>query len=152
MARFLSSSWAAEVNAALESAGGCGSDPEGGLATVDGTFTVVQEVRGAPDGDVRVILRVTDGAMELSLEEAAHVPDVADHGGDEPDGREPDVTIVTSYDDAVAMSKGELAPAEALNAGRIRVRGDLSVLVAAQQMLMAARAHTQAVLSSTTTY
>ena len=38
------------------------------------------------------------------------------------------------------MSKGELAPAEALNTGRVRVRGDLSVLVAAQQMLNAARA------------
>ena len=30
------------------------------------------------------------------------------------------------------MSRGELSPAEALNAGRIRVRGDLSALVAAQ--------------------
>ena len=60
------------------------------------------------------------------------------------------MTIVISYDDAVAMSKGELAPAEALNAGRIRVRGDLSVLVAAQQMLVAARSSTQALVASTT--
>ena len=37
------------------------------------------------------------------------------------------------------MAQGELSPTEALNAGRIRVRGDLSVLVAAQQMLAAAR-------------
>jgi putative sterol carrier protein len=60
------------------------------------------------------------------------------------------VTILISYDDAVAMSKGELAVAEALNAGRIRVRGDLSVLVAAQQMLMAARSATRDLVASTT--
>ena len=71
-------------------------------------------------------------------------------GVDEPEVGDPDVTIVISYEDAVAMSKGELAPAEALNAGRIRVRGDLSVLVAAQQMLMAARASTHDLVSSTT--
>ena len=35
-------------------------DPDAGLAAADGTFTVVQEVRGGPDGDVRVILRVVD--------------------------------------------------------------------------------------------
>jgi hypothetical protein len=40
--------------------------------------------------------------------------------------------------------------AEALNAGRIRVRGDLSVLVAAQQMLMAARSATRDLVASTT--
>ena len=48
------------------------------------------------------------------------------------------------------MSRGELSPAEALNTGRIRVRGDLSVLVAAQQMFEAARVTTQAQVSPTT--
>ncbi len=60
------------------------------------------------------------------------------------------MTILISYDDAVAMSKGELAVAEALNAGRIRVRGDLSVLVAAQKILMAARSTTRELVASTT--
>jgi hypothetical protein len=38
------------------------------------------------------------------------------------------------------MATGALTPADALNRGRIRVRGDLSVLVAGQQMLDSARA------------
>ncbi len=154
VARFLSPSWAEEFNRALEGAEVPGPDPEAGLAAADGTFTVVQEVRGGPDGDVRVILRVVDRALRLQVvgrqrRRRSRRSRGAD-GVDEPEVGDPDVTIVISYEDAVAMSKGELAPAEALNAGRIRVRGDLSVLVAAQQMLMAARASTHDLVSSTT--
>lgn len=61
------------------------------------------------------------------------------------------MTIVLSYPDAVSLSAGELTPAEALTAGRIRVRGDLSVLVSAEAMLEAARERTPD-LSATTTY
>ena len=147
MARFLTPSWAEQFNAALEGAEVAGPGPDAGLAAADGNFTVVQEVRGTPDGDVRVVLRVADGALRLQLHRLA--ADGADHA-DGSEGNHPEVTIVVSYDDAVAMSKGELTPAEALNAGRIRVRGDLSVLVAAQQMLMAARATTQDLVASTT--
>ena len=147
MVRFLSPPWAEEFNAALEGAAIPGPDPDAGLAAVDGTFTVVQEVRGAPDGDVRVILRVADGSLRLQLERVGDGGAGTDAGADDVS---PDVTILISYDDAVAMSKGELAVAEALNAGRIRVRGDLSVLVAAQKMLMAARSTTRDLVASTT--
>ncbi len=61
-----------------------------------------------------------------------------------------EVTIAIGYPDAVALSRGELSPAEALAAGRIRVRGDLSVLVAGQEMLAAAREHTRTVDAETT--
>lgn len=142
MARFLSPDWAEELNAALAREPGARPDPEGGLATIDGTFTVAQEVRGAPGGDVRVVLAVTDGVMRLSVDG----PDLA---GDQAE-LDPDVTVVISYDDAAALSKGELTPAEALIAGRIRVRGDLSVLVASQQMLAAAHAGAADLLSPTT--
>ena len=144
MVRFLSPTWAEEFNAALAGAVLPGPGPDAGLAAVDGTFTVVQEVRGGPDGDVRVVLRVADGSLRLGLADPA---DDSSEGDDDPPA---EVTIVVSYDDAVAMSKGELAAAEALNAGRIRVRGDLSVLVAAQQMLVAARSDTEALVASTT--
>ena len=147
MARFLSPSWTEEFNAALDGLVVPGPGPDAGLAAVDGRFTVVQEVHGAPDGDVRLILRVDDGALRLWV---ASSSDVGANRGDGSDDARGDVTIALSYEDAAAMSKGELAPAEALNAGRIRVRGDLSVLVAAQQMLEAARAMTQVLISSTT--
>ena len=143
MARFLTSAWADEFNAALDEVALPEPGPDAGLAAVDGRFTVVEEVRGTPDGDIRVALRFEDGTLRVAVLAAGDGV-----GGDEDLA---DVTIALSYEDAAAMSKGGLAPAEALNAGRIRVRGDLSVLVAAQQILVAARTATQ-VLDPSTTY
>jgi putative sterol carrier protein len=50
------------------------------------------------------------------------------------------VTVVLTYDDALAIARGSLQPADALAAGRVRVRGELSVLVAGQAILNAASA------------
>jgi putative sterol carrier protein len=147
MVQFLSPSWAEEFNTALDGAELPGPGPEAGLAAADGRFTVVQEVHGGPDGDVLVVLRVDHGSLRFRVEPAAEDRTTDERAADEWTA---DLTIVISYEDAAALSKGELAPAEALNAGRIRVRGDLSVLVAAQQMLVAARAATQALAASTT--
>ena len=47
-------------------------------------------------------------------------------------------TIVLGYPEALAMARGELDPADALAAGRVRVRGDLAALVAGQDVLAAA--------------
>jgi putative sterol carrier protein len=46
--------------------------------------------------------------------------------------------MVLRYADALAMARGELEPADALADGRVRVRGDLAVLVAGQAVLAAA--------------
>jgi putative sterol carrier protein len=143
--QFLSPSWAEEFNTALDGVKLPGPGPEAGLAALDGRFTVVQEVHGGPDGDVLVVLRVDDGSLRFRVE-----PFGAHRTGGETEEWPADVTIVISYEDAAALSKGEMAPAEALNAGRIRVRGDLSVLVTAQEMLVAARAATQELAASTT--
>jgi putative sterol carrier protein len=144
VARFLTPAWTEAFNAALDGMVVPGPGPDAGLAALDGRFTVVQEVHGTPDGDVSLLLAVDDGALHLRLVPSDTASDT------DTDGTTADVTIVLSYEDAAAMSRGELAPAEALNAGRIRVRGDLSVLVAAVQMLDAARTATGALASSTT--
>jgi putative sterol carrier protein len=144
LARFLSPEWAEEFSAALS--GQPPMDADGAADVPEGPVTVVEEVHGTPDGDVRLILRIENGALGLLLE-----------SGSDNDGRpggsagpRPNVTIAVSYEDAAAMSKGELTPAEALNAGRIRVRGDLSALVAAQHLLDAARSATRGLVASTT--
>ena len=139
MPRFLTPSWAEAVTRALADVRLPDPGPDAGLAAVDGTFVVAEEVRGAPDGDVRLVLQADAGTLRLR---------VAPLG--EGDEDEVDVTIAIGYDDAVALSLGTLSPAEALNAGRIRVRGDLSVLVAGQELLRAARTHTAAVDADTT--
>ena len=102
------------------------------LAAADGVFSVVQVVTGAPvdvavgpgAADVRVVLTVAAGRAGLALD---------------PEGRaEGTATIVLAYHDALALARGELDPADALAAGRVRVRGDLAALVAGQDVLAAA--------------
>jgi putative sterol carrier protein len=151
VARFLSPAWAEEFNTALQGLVVPGPGPDAGLGAASGHFNMVQEVHGTPDGDVRLTLQFDDGVLRLDLEPRGGGTSAgAGRTGAGPlDSTPSDVTIVLSYEDAVSMSKGELAPAEALNTGRIRVRGDLSVLVAAQQMLNAARTTTQQLGSST---
>jgi len=147
MARFLSPTWVEEQNAALEGAVLADPAPDAGLAMADGKVTVVEEVHGTPDGDVRLVMRIEAGAIRLQL---AGRPDGTGDGPGEDAAGAPNVTIALSYADAAALSKGELTPAEALNAGRIRVRGDLSALVAAQHLLDAARSATRGLVASTT--
>jgi ubiquinone biosynthesis protein UbiJ len=139
--RFLTPAWVEAFNAALADVRLPAPGPDAGLAAADGRFTVAQEVRGTPDGDVRLVLRTADGSLALGLEPL-----------DPARGRteEADVTIALDYADAADLARGGLSPAEALNAGRIRVRGDLSVLAAGQELLEAARAHTRDLDAATT--
>ena len=140
MPRFLTPEWVGSFNGALGGVVLPGPGPDAGLSAADGNFTVAQEVRGGPDGDVRLLLSVADGHLVLDL---GNLDDPVEHDAD--------VTIALGYDDAVALSTGVLSSAEALNAGRIRVRGDLSVLAAGQEQLRAARQYTAA-LDADTTY
>ena len=140
MPRFLPAEWVTWFNAALEGVVLPSPGPDVGLAASDGRFVVAEEVRGTPDGDVRLVLRTAAGALSLEVQ-----PLAADDGG-----TDADVTIALCYEDAAALSAGTLSPAEALTAGRIRVRGDLSVLAASQDLLAAAREHTRALDAGTT--
>jgi putative sterol carrier protein len=137
--RFLTAEWVAGFNSALEGVVLPAPGPDAGLAASDGRFVVAEEVRGTPDGDVRLVLRTADGALSLEVG-----PLTADTGA------AADVTIALDYRDAAALSAGTLSPAEALTGGRIRVRGDLSVLTAGQELLSAAREHTRALDAGTT--
>jgi hypothetical protein len=129
MPRYLSPDWIQAFNAALgtldltEAVAAAGT---GSLAAADGSFAVAQVVTGAPeaDGPVRTVFAVREGRASLTLD-----PDESERAN---------VTIVLSYDDAQAMAQGELNPADALAAGRVRVRGELAVLVAGQSVLAAA--------------
>jgi hypothetical protein len=120
MPRYLTPEWVESFDAALSAldlsdavaAAGAGS-----LAAADGTFSVVQVITGVPEdvqsagGDVHLVLTVADGRA----------------GGT--------ATIVLGYGEALAMARGDLDPADALAAGRVRVRGDLAALVAGQDVL-----------------
>ena len=76
---------------------------------------------GGAAGEVHLVLSVADGHVRLGLDPSGTVGGTA--------------TIVLEYTEALAMARGELDPADALAAGRVRVRGDLAALVAGQDVL-----------------
>jgi hypothetical protein len=120
--------WVDAFNEAVADLDAAAVETGASLSADRGSFRVDQLLRGAPDGELRVTLVVEDGRLHL---------EVAAPG--EPSGVDrADVTVSLDYSDAAAMSRGELDPADALVDGRIRVRGDLAVLVAAQALLVAA--------------
>jgi hypothetical protein len=144
MARFLSPEWVASFDAALgalDLSDAIAAAGAASLAAADGTFSVAQVVRGSPGPtgvvqEVRVVLTVADGRAHLTLDPEEQVAGTA--------------TIVLAYPDALAMARGELDPADALAAGRVRVRGDLAALVAGQDVLAAAAAQLGAELAALT--
>jgi hypothetical protein len=129
MPRYLSPEWVTAFNDALReldlsaaiAAAGAGS-----LTASDGSFAVAQVVTDAPEGEVRTVLTVADGGASLALDPTRALS--------------ANVTIVMGFDDALAMARGGLSPADALANGRVRVRGELAVLVAGQSVLAAAGA------------
>ena len=138
MPRFLSPEWVDAFDAALDGVVLPEPGEDAGIAASRGRFTVAQDVHGGPDGDVTVLLTAEAGSLRVALAD-----------GSDPDPRA-DVTIILSYQDAAALSTGELRAAEAITAGRIKVRGDLSVLAAGQAMMVAAQPHIQALAAGTT--
>jgi hypothetical protein len=151
MARFLTQAWVEELNLALQGVPLPDPGPDAGLAMADGRVVVVEEVHGTPEGDVRLIMTIEAGTvhLELGTTDGPSGPAAPRRDGDE---REPGptVTIALDYADAAALSQGGLTPAEALNAGRIRVRGDLAALAASQQILDGARSGAEGKLPPTT--
>ena len=129
MARYLSPQGVQHFNAALgalDLSAAIAEAGTGSLAAADGSFAVAQVVTGAPEssGAVRTVFSVREGRATLVLD-----PDEVERAN---------VTIMLSYADAQAMAQGALDPADALAAGRVRVRGELAVLVAGQSVLAAA--------------
>jgi hypothetical protein len=132
MARFLADEWVAAFNAALDGAELSDRGDGSSVRAESGRFRVEQDVSGVPDrpesaGPLRVVLAVDEGRVTLST-------------SDEAETARADVIVSLSYQDAAALSRGELDPTEALGTGRVHVRGDLSVLVAGQAILSAAAA------------
>ena len=121
MARFLSAQWVEAFNQTLAGVKVAPPAETAGLATRDGSFSMAQVVSAGPGGEVGTTLRVEGGRVTM---EAGEAPDAA-------------VTVRLSWDDAVALATGALSPAEAIAAGRVRVRGDLSVLAEAGAVLLA---------------
>jgi putative sterol carrier protein len=145
MAPYLSNEWVRSFDAALgalDLSDAVAAAASGSLAAADGRFSVAQLVSGVPE-DVRadsgsgpesvvgMVLSVADGRAHIALDPG---------GADGASVRSATATIALGYTDALALALGRLDPADALAAGRVRVRGDLAALVAGQEVLAAAAA------------
>ena len=133
MPRYLSADWVVAFNDALAELDLSDAVAEAGRSSLTasaGTFAVAQVVNDAPASvglsPIRTVLSVDDGRLSLVSDPGASLP--------------VNVTVVLGYDDALSMAQGALAPADALAAGRVRVRGELAVLVAGLAVLAAATA------------
>ena len=151
MPPYLSPEWVQAFNdalAGLDLSDAVAAAGAGSLTVAQGTFSVAQVVTGGPDGlatpgaagsapstdsagsadsngsTVRTVLTVDGGRLTLVEDPTGAI--------------DSNVTVVLTYDDALAIARGSLQPADALAAGRVRVRGELSVLVAGQAILNAA--------------
>lgn len=108
---FLSEEWLAEVEARLNA-----SDAFRAKATADAT---IQQVVPAPDRERRYWIRIEGGAARVG-------------SGDAPDA---DVTITQDLSVATAMAKRELNPVTAFMTGRLKVTGDMGLLMKLQSAI-----------------
>ncbi len=106
MIRFLSPEWLAALGAAAsENERLC-------RAVADIDLTVRQVVLGGPGGDVAYALRLANGTASVTT-----------------DGDDADIRIVQHYDTAVAISNGDITPAAAFAAGRLKLGGRVDQLI-----------------------
>jgi putative sterol carrier protein len=118
MARFLSDEWVADLNGAVAA-------DEQVSAAASGVHLTIQQVVVGPDGgETCYFTRVDDGRVELT-------PGRADDA---------DTTITEDYDTAAALARGDTTPQDAILAGKVRVSGDLGVLLKGQEVLESLRA------------
>jgi putative sterol carrier protein len=114
VARYLSDEWFDEVNRAA-----AGSD-QLAVDTAGVALTIQQVVTDGPDGDIRYVVRVRDGRVEVAPGDDAGA----------------DVTITEDWDTARAVATGELRAPAAFMTGRIQVGGNVGVLLDAQGSLL----------------
>jgi putative sterol carrier protein len=122
MVRFLTPEWVAALDAAAREA-----------AVPAGVRLTIQQIVTDDGGDVRYHLVLQDGRLRVHPGEAAAA----------------DVTLIQDREVAAAFSRGELNAQQALEGGRLKLRGDIGhlaregrALTAVEDVFAAVRAAT----------
>lgn len=111
--RYTSPEWIAAAGRALADDAGLKE------ATVDVRLTIDQVVTDGPSGTARWHVSIDHGRVELAEGPAPHA----------------DLRFTTDYATAAAIASGSLAAQRAFAEGRLRVGGDVSLLVAHHRTL-----------------
>jgi putative sterol carrier protein len=113
--KFLSDDWARALSDAL-------NDDQAFASAIDGvSLTLGYKVTDAPEGEVEYHMQISDGAAAVRLTPA----DAAD------------VSITSGHETAIALQRGELQPQVAFMTGKIKVAGNLALLMMHQGVLSA---------------
>ena len=112
MVKFLSQEWAEQVKAALNA-------DEAFRTAAGSASATLQQVINTTDGETHYWITIGGGAIDMG---------VGDLEG-------PDATITQSYDTAVALAKSELNPVTAFMTGKIKVTGNMGMLLGLQGAL-----------------
>ena len=110
--KFLSQEWADTLTGTL-------NDSDDFRKAVAGQNATLQQVITTADGPVRYWMRIVDGTLSMGIGDAEL----------------PDATITESYDTAVALAKRELSPVTGFMMGRIKVDGNMGLLLGLQGAL-----------------
>ena len=109
---FLSDEWASALKAELNQSDAFRQAAAGQKATI-------QQVITGGDGETHYWITIGDGAIDLG---------VGDVEGE-------DATITQSYDSAAALAKGELSPVTAFMTGRLKIAGNMGLILGLQGAL-----------------
>lgn len=110
--KFLSDEWAAALKSELNQSDTFRQAAAGQKATI-------QQVITGPDGDTQYWITIADGQIDLG---------VGDVEGE-------DATITQSYDAAAALAKGELSPVTAFMTGKLKIAGNMGLILGLQGAL-----------------
>jgi len=110
--KFLSQEWADALKEALNSNDAFRQAAAGQKATI-------QQVINSADGETHYWITIADGAIDMGLGDAAGV----------------DATITQSYETAVALAKSELSAVTAFMTGKIKIAGNMGLLLGLQGAL-----------------
>jgi putative sterol carrier protein len=107
--KFLSEEWNSEVKERLVSS-------EAFRKAAGSASAKIQQVITGPDGERRYWIRLQSGEVDMG----------------QGDIESPDCTITQDYDTAVAMAKSEINPVSAFMSGKLKVTGNMMLLMQLQ--------------------
>ncbi len=110
--KFLSDEWAQALKAELNS-------NEGFKEAAAGKTATLQQVIGSGDGETHYWISLADGAIDMGIGDADSA----------------DATITETYDTAVALAKSELSPVTAFMTGKVKIAGNMGMLLGLQDVL-----------------
>ena len=110
--KFLSEEWAEALKAELNSS-------ESFKEAAAGKTATIQQVIGSGDDEIHYWISLADGAIDMGIGDAASA----------------DATITETYDTAIALAKSELSPVTAFMTGKVKIAGNMGMLLGLQSVL-----------------